>query len=121
MKSENKKIGAKGEDAAAEYILRNGYKILKRNFRCRSGEIDIIAFECGYIVFIEVKTRTQNYYGSPGEAVNRSKIAKIHRTAQVYMLKSRLFYINKIRFDVIEVFYNKDKGSISINLIKNAF
>lgn len=98
-------IGKKGEEVAEQYLKQEGYKILERNLRSRTGEIDIIALDKDYIVFIEIKTRTSTEYGLPSEAVTERKIKHIYRTAQ-WFLYSRNLEKENVRIDVIEV-YNK--------------
>jgi TIGR00252 family protein len=120
MISQNRNIGHWGEDYAADYIEGLGYVILCRNFRCKCGEIDIIAKEKNYIIFIEVKTRYSTRFGIPVEAVTPSKQFKICKTAQYYIMKynpSTYFY----RFDIIEVCADYNSNSIAVNIIKNAF
>ena len=98
----NQEIGKKGEDYAVKSLLNKGYKILERNFKCKSGEIDIIAKDKKEIVFIEVKTRTNLNYGVPSLAVNNSKKQHIVKVAKYYLHKYNLE--NRIiRFDVIEI------------------
>lgn len=109
-----KRIGKLGEDLAVIYLKRIGYKILERNFRCRVGEVDIIAKDVEEIVFIEVKTRTNNTYGEPSEAVDYIKKEHIIKTANYYLYKNKL-YNKSIRFDVIEVFLS---NKFHINHIK---
>ena len=109
-----KSIGKLGEDLAVIYLNRMGYKILERNFRCRAGEVDIIAKDVEEIVFIEVKTRTNNTYGEPSEAVDYIKKEHIIKTANYYLYKNKL-YNKSIRFDVIEVFLS---NKFHINHIK---
>ena len=113
---ETQLIGNFGEDAAAEYLSRNGYLILQRNFKCKTGEIDIIAVEDGCTVFVEVKTRKNSNYGYASEFVDFRKQEKI-RKAAMYFIKS---YDADIRFDVIEVYHT---GAVvnKINHIKDAF
>ncbi|MEE1170054.1 MAG: YraN family protein [Anaerovoracaceae bacterium] len=103
--------GKFGEDAAAEYLVRNGYRIIERNFRCRLGEIDIIAQRGDIVAFVEVKTRLGNMFGRPAEAVGREKQKHIRRVAQIFMSIKKLHPL-KIRFDVLEV---------TLNHIENAF
>jgi putative endonuclease len=110
-------LGKKGEDIAVEYILKNKYELIERNFNCRQGEIDIIAKDKNEIVFIEVKTRTNKKYGKPIDAVTPLKIKHILNSIKYYV------FINKlentfIRIDVIEV-YQKERKTY-INHIKNA-
>ena len=80
-------IGTEYETLACEYLTRHGYQILCRNFRCRQGEIDIIARDRDYLVFIEVKYRRDEHEGDPAEAVDARKQARILRTARYYMTR----------------------------------
>ncbi len=124
MGEKNKRsFGEKGENIALEYLDKNGYRIITRNYRVgRVGEIDIIAREKQYVCFIEVKTRSSLRYGSPAESVTASKQRNIRKLAQFYIHKNNL-YDQDIRFDVVEILIEKGNpsGNISINLIKNAF
>lgn len=111
-----KEIGDFGESAAAKYLFNKGYKILKRNFRLKMGEVDIIAEKDGCIVFAEVKTRKNNNFGEPSEYVNYRKQLRIKKAAACYTD----IINNDVRFDVIEVFYDRF-GVNRINHIENAF
>lgn len=111
-----KDIGNLGEDLAVKFILEKGYELLERNFFKPFGEIDIIAKDKDYLVFIEVKARKNVNFGFPREFVNKNKIKKIQDVAQMYMLEKNLFGI-KIRFDVIEIIFDEHK----ITHIENAF
>lgn len=108
-------IGKNGEEVAEQYLKQEGYKILERNLRSRTGEIDIIALDKDYIVFIEIKTRTSTEYGLPSEAVTERKMKHIYRTAQ-WFLYSRKLEKENVRIDVIEV-YNKENKYL-INHLK---
>ncbi len=112
-------IGNNGEEAAANYLAAHGYAVLERNFTRRGGEIDLIAEKDGCTVFVEVKTRKNDRYGSAAEYVNGEKVKRIKRTAMQYPL-----YGGDIRFDVIEVYYEERAGMFlikEINHIENAF
>lgn len=113
-------IGKIGENLACKYLKGEGYIIIGRNFRCRQGEIDIIAKDVNgkELVFIEVKTRTGFQYGRPAEAVDSCKQKNIYKCAEYYVFRN---YINNvpIRLDVIEVFIKNTK--VRINHIKQAF
>ncbi len=115
-----KQKGDIGEDYAVKFLKKKKYKILDRNFRKPFGEIDIIAENKEYIVFVEVKTRHQNSITSGAQAVDYRKQQKIIKTAVAYMAdKDTEKYC---RFDVCEVYIDKDKLSLlSINYIENAF
>lgn len=114
MKINKRTIGSEWEEVACEYLKKANYKILERNFRCRSGEIDIIALDGDYIVFIEVKYRKNNAYGYPRESVNYYKQRHISQVASYYLLIKNAFHKN-CRFDVVEIMGE------NIELIKNAF
>ncbi|OGS22481.1 MAG: YraN family protein [Elusimicrobia bacterium RIFOXYA2_FULL_39_19] len=109
-----KEFGNIGEQKAAEYLLKNGYKILENNFKTRYGEVDIIAEDKKDVVFIEVKNRSSMNYGLPQEAIDRRKQLKIAKTALMY-LKSKNLINKNMRFDVVAITNEK------IELIKNAF
>ncbi|WP_101772764.1 YraN family protein [Peptostreptococcus faecalis] len=109
-------IGKIGEDAVAIYIDKIGCSIIKRNFRTRNGEIDVIFRDGDIVVFGEVKTRRSNSYGMPCESVDLKKRNKIINVARQFF--SVLGYSSqKIRFDVFEVYFNEKK----IRHIKNAY
>lgn len=108
-------LGNLGEQIATEYIKKIGYKIIKRNFYCKQGEIDIIAQDKHEIIFIEVKTRSNIKFGQPSEAVNKEKIKHMYKAAKYFLYKSN--NLNKfIRFDVIEILIKN--GKFNINYIK---
>ena len=113
-----KETGRLGEALAASMLEDRGYEILTRNYRCRFGEIDIIAVKKKVLCFVEVKTRTRQEYGEPAEAVTYHKQQKIKKTA--------LFYIGEknieadFAFDIIEVLIDNKKIP-SVNHIENAF
>ncbi len=115
-----KHIGDYGENAAQEYLENKGYEILKRNFRLKCGEIDIIAEDNGCIVFVEVKTRKSNLFGEPGEYVDRRKQERVKKAAGCFTD----IVNNDVRFDVVEVLYIEKSGKMTvtgINHIENAF
>ena len=121
MEKYNKFIGNLGEQAAKNYLIKNGYKILTTNYSCRFGEIDMIAMDKECLVFIEVKTRTTSKYGHPENAVNYWKKKHLELAARNYIDYNRMDnYI--ARFDVVEVFakYDDNKFIVErINVIKN--
>ncbi|HHW92182.1 MAG TPA: YraN family protein [Firmicutes bacterium] len=116
---DRKEIGQLGEEMALRYLRRQGYRILERNFRCRLGEIDLIAREKEELVFIEVKTRTSTRFGLPQEAVNWEKQRRLSRLAQFYLVSRGLAGIN-CRFDVVAILLT-DGGKPRIEIIKDAF
>lgn len=78
-------LGKAGEDAAASHLEEKGYRILRRNFRTRSGEIDLVARDGQTIVFVEVKARTGTRFGLPAEAVGRARIERLERAGQLFL------------------------------------
>ncbi len=112
--------GRRGEDWAARYLQRNGYRIVERNLRARIGEIDLIAQEGRTLCFVEVKTRSSTRFGWPEEAVTPGKRQKIIRLAQWYMRRHPAQPGTAIRFDVLSILSTEgDPGRI--RLIKGAF
>ena len=107
-------IGKYGEDVAERYLVQKGYKILERNFLCRQGELDIIAETKEYIVFIEVKTRSNTLYGNPINAVDFNKRKHMYKVAK-YFLHIRGWERRYVRFDAIEVYI--EKGFARVNHI----
>ena len=98
----NQSLGKLGEKIAANYLLKNGYKILERNFKARYGEIDIVARDRNILVFVEVKTRNDDQFGTPEEAVTRKKLREVIKTAQFYKL-SHTNEPDELRIDVIAI------------------
>ena len=103
-------LGQDGEDLATRYLELSGYLILYRNYRCRLGEIDIIATKDDVLTFVEVKTRLSTITGQPAEAVTFTKQQKIRRIAQYYMMcEGLLDNMPIISFDVIEIVKDQEK------------
>lgn len=94
--------GGIGEDIAAKYLQKQGYKILQRNYFCHFGEIDIVAQDGAYIVFVEVKARTSYAFGAPREAVDWRKQQTIVQCAKLWLTANGK-YGAPVRFDVVEV------------------
>lgn len=107
--------GFEQEKRAAEYLEKLGYNILERNFYCHFGEIDIIAYDAGCIVFIEVKYRHYKTSGMPEEAVDYRKQQRIYKSAEYYMYINHKDSVIPCRFDVIAI------DNEEIRLYKNAF
>lgn len=112
------KIGKQGEQAAADFLIQNGYTLLETNYRTRTAEVDIIAKDKDCICFVEVKTRTSLKKGLPRESVHLAKQKKLISGASFY-LKENLLFNHRVRFDVVEIFFSDQK--IEVSLIKNAF
>lgn len=119
--TDKKLLGRWGEEKAAEYLRRHGYKVTAMGYHTRMGEIDIIAEKRKFIVFVEVKLRKTDRYGTAGEFVNNDKQRKLIMTALCWLQENKTDM--QPRFDVIEI-YAPDgiaTRSLKINHIKNAF
>lgn len=119
----NRRTGSIYEQKAGVYLERLGYRILEYNYRCRQGEIDIIAMDGEYLVFCEVKYRSDSSKGMPEEAVDIRKQRIISKCALYYMNAHGLFHV-PCRFDVIGILGTGAEGEQSIpqmQLYRNAF
>lgn len=113
-----KRLGKKGEDLAFNFLKKNGYQILERNFRIRGGEIDIIARDKEVLVFVEVKTRYSHEYGLPSESMTYFKLRSLLKTAQFYIQKIK-WGDRQYRIDFVGIDYSVSKDIPKIELIKN--
>lgn len=114
-----KQTGDRGECCAAEFLQSGGFRIVEQNFYSRFGEIDIIAENQQYILFVEVKTRVKGGLASPAAAVTPQKQRRILKTAEIYLLS----HPGELqpRFDVIEVFTAPNGEVAGLNHLENAF
>jgi putative endonuclease len=105
-------VGRFGEQQAVGHLEAAGLEILARNWRCREGELDIVARDGSQLVFVEVKTRSSRAYGSPAEAVDRAKSARIRQLALRWIMAQRELgapeFWSVLRFDVISVLRGRD-------------
>lgn len=115
QRQNTRQTGTAYEQLAEKYLRENGYQILERNFRCRLGEIDIIATHQGQLVFVEVKYRARGDHGHPTNAVNRQKQVRISNVASYYIYTHRQFVRTNYRFDVVSIIDQE------ITLYQNAF
>lgn len=111
----NRTTGSHYENQVAAFLKLQGFSILEQNFRCRSGEIDLIAKDGRYLVFIEVKYRKNGHAGSALEAINAKKASQVRRTAAVYLYQKRFSEDTPVRFDAAGI------DGEHITYIKNAF
>jgi putative endonuclease len=111
-------VGKAGEEAAVQFLRQHGYRILERNYRCRFGEIDLIARDGPMLAFVEVKTRRSQKYGPPAEAVTLQKQRHLIKASQAYLIQRRKAD-ELCRFDVVTV--EMDAQRSHIELIKDAF
>ncbi len=118
MLNKDQQFGQTCEAIAADYLQRNGYRILVRNYRTKLGEIDLIARDGDTLAFIEVKARRSARYGNPKYAINRWKQKKISMAALAYLKSTKQMNV-RARFDVLAILSLKNPPQIE--LVKNAF
>ncbi len=117
---DTRQLGEYGEEQAARYLRRKGYRIVERNYRCRQGEIDIIARKREILAFIEVKLRRDDRFAEAREFVTAAKQRRILSAASLYL--TRCGEDLQPRFDVIEIYApNGERGPITINHLESAF
>ena len=108
-------VGSDTEERAVRFLQENGYSLVMQNYRCKAGEIDIIAFEGGELVFAEVKFRRTEKFGRPEEAVDARKQMRIRKAAQWYLMTQDLSPETPVRFDVIAM------DPWEVRIYRNAF
>ena len=118
-------VGAAGEAAAAAHLLANGYEVLDSNWRCRIGELDLVAAKQGTLVFVEVRAKSAaaaGRFGTPQESVDIRKRQKLRRLAEMYLQQMKGGAPARIRFDVIAVVVDPEGGApAQIEHIEDAF
>ena len=117
---ETRELGNFGEEQAARYLRRKGYRIVERNFRCRQGEIDIIARRRDVLAFVEVKLRKNERFAEAREFVTSAKQQRVMTAASLYLASHESEA--QPRFDVIEVYAPQgEDGPVKVNHIEKAF
>lgn len=115
---DNTFTGNKGEEIACQYLKKQGYQIIERNFRIRGGEIDIVAQDGQYLVFVEVKTRYSHEYGLPVESITPWKIKYLKKTAQFYLQKID-YGDGPYRLDFVGIDFANQPENPEIEIIQN--
>jgi putative endonuclease len=117
----SQELGAWGEEKAARYLEQQGYRILERNFHSRFGEIDLVAEDDEFLVFVEVRLRKNTRYGLPEETVDHRKQHKLRLTAEFYLQRHPTK--KQPRFDVVALYAEDgmDTWPLPVRQIKNAF
>jgi putative endonuclease len=110
-------LGTKGEEIDFDFLQKNNYKILEKNWRFKKAEVDIIALKKGILAVVEVKTRSSDYFGNPQDFVNQKKIKLLVEAINEYVISKNLDV--EVRFDIIAILKNKDK--FDIQHLKDAF
>ena len=113
--AKHNELGKKGEQLAKDFLTEKGYTILETNLRVGRNEIDILAYHNNYLVAVEVKTRTSNFFGNPEEFVSNSQITNIKKVLNIYVDDNEID--NEIRIDVVSVLFLNNK--IEIDVFKN--
>ncbi|MHB8156268.1 MAG: YraN family protein [Desulfocucumaceae bacterium] len=119
MTQERITLGRAGEDAAVKYLKKKGMRVLHRNYWCRLGEIDIVAMDGPYMVFVEVRTKAGGAFGLAQESITKKKIHKIRQVASCYIQWQRVGDI-PLRIDVVAVLTDLAGSIVSIDHILNA-
>jgi putative endonuclease len=112
-------LGKRGEDLAADYLAGTGLVVLSRNWRCREGELDLVATDGERLVVCEVKTRSATGYGDPSEGVTPAKAARIRRVTAAWLRAYRVGWC-EIRFDVLAVLCPQG-GPVTVEHLQGAF
>lgn len=115
--AKHNELGKEGEQAAVDFLIQGGYEILAVNWRFKKAEVDIIATRDSLLVFLEVKTRSSLYFGSPEDFVTPKKIKLLLQAANAYCEENTC--TNEIRFDIVSIY--KEKGKFKIEHIQSAF
>lgn len=118
-KTEKRAFGDRGESIACGYLVNCGYKILKRNFSCKLGEIDIIAKKENTITFVEVKTRRGNNFGEPQEFVDFQKLEKMNMAMDFFINEFNISENHILRIDVIEILFDDTGEKYRLNHIED--
>jgi putative endonuclease len=111
------RLGQYGENLAADFLIRRGFKIISRNFQTVYGEIDLIAASGDIFLFVEVKTRTRNDFGFPELAVDRKKISHLIKASQIYLARQQIS--SAWQLDIISVEINKHRLTARIRRFEN--
>lgn len=115
--AEHNKLGNRGENAACDFLQSKGYQILERNWSGERCEVDIIATDGDYLVFVEVKTRSSSYWANPEDAVSQAKMNRIIHAANSYIEQNDIDLCP--RFDVISIIAGRN--NLEIEHIDDAF
>lgn len=119
MSETTKKIGDRGEDLAVSYLEKKGWIILDRNYFFEKAEVDIVATDTKWIIFVEVKTRSNTFFGNPEEFVTPAKEANIKMAAEAWIYERKM-ETAIVRFDIISIIDNKN-GKPEITHFEDAF
>ncbi|MBI2854813.1 MAG: YraN family protein [Chloroflexi bacterium] len=116
---ERQRLGALGEKLAADHLKKRGYRLVERNYRCREGEVDIVARQGDCMVFVEVRTKTSDAFGTPEESITTAKRGRMIKAALLY-LGSHNSLPEDWRIDVVAVELDSKGKPTRIEIIENA-
>ncbi len=121
MKQENYQKGKTGEEIAADFLRNKGFQILEQNFHTRFGEIDLICIDHNLLIFVEVKLKIGENYGTPEEMITRGKIFQVTRTAQAYLLENPGMEnrFSSFRIDAVAVVLDNNKNISRVTHYEN--
>ena len=122
-KTKNYKKGREGEEIAREYLIKKGFRLIQSNYSNVLGEIDIIMSDKDWLVFVEVKLKVGDKYGSPEEMINKNKLAKVRRVAESFLVleKETAKNFEKYRIDAVCIVLDEDKTVRSIKHYENLY
>ncbi len=117
----NRSLGKLGEDRASEYLIKNGYKILERNYLTRFGEIDLVVSKNNVLSFVEVKLKRGDDFGTPEEMIGENKLAQVERMANFYLMTKPEMQkkFDSFSVDAVCIVLNEDEEIERINLYEN--
>ena len=117
VKTQTLKIGQLGEAIAKRYLQKKGYRIIEKNYRTKYAEIDLVTYDKGILVFIEVRTKMDEQFGSPEESINREKIKRLIKNAEAYVARKK--YAKEYRIDAFCIVLGEKKSPVRISHYKN--
>jgi putative endonuclease len=122
-KTKNYKKGREGEEIAREFLVERGFRLIESNYSNVLGEIDIIMSDKDWLVFVEVKLKVGDKYGSPEEMINKNKLAKVRRVAESFLVleKETAKNFEKYRIDAVCIVLDEDKTVRSIKHYENLY
>jgi len=120
MTTARQRLGQRGEDAACEFLVRQGMKVIDRNWRCGYGEADIIVLDGRTLVFCEVKTRTSKKYGKPEESITFKKRERYYNLISVYRSRTTTRH-SSIRCDAIFITVDKERKNAKLHYVRDVY
>lgn len=121
MKQKNYETGKLGENLAAEFLSKNGYELIERNFHTRFGEIDLIVTKAKKLVFVEVKLKIEEDFGTPEEMITKHKLRQVEMTGQSFLMKHPEYekFYDSLQIDAICIVLDENREVMRINHYEN--